>query len=181
MVWRGPTQLYRHFSASGELLYVGAGPCVLCRIHARRHASWFSEIATITVEMCKSREAALAAETQAIKTEHPKHNIRDTPRMKIIEARSYVPVDALKSVRERRGISRTQLSRMSGIDPSRINEYERGRVRVRPPTAKKLAKALKCRISTLSVPPTSLPSAGKPIPSWDRPLGFRLPRQKRKG
>jgi hypothetical protein len=47
MIWHGPTQLYRHFSASGELLYVGAGPCVLCRVHARRHAIWYSEIATI--------------------------------------------------------------------------------------------------------------------------------------
>ncbi len=152
MVWRGPTQLYRHFSASGELLYVGAGPCVLCRIHAHRHAEWFPEVASISVQMCKSRKAALAAETRAIKTEHPKHNIRDTPRMKIIEARHFVPIGALKAVRERREISRAQLSKMTGIDQGRISAYERGLVRVRPPTAKKLAEALRCRLSTLSVP-----------------------------
>jgi ribosome-binding protein aMBF1 (putative translation factor) len=99
--------------------------------------------------MCKSRKAALAAETSAIKTEHPKYNIRDTPRMKTVEARNYVPIDALKTVRERSGISRVQLSILTGIDQSRISAYERGLVRVRPPTAKKLAKALKCRISNL--------------------------------
>jgi ribosome-binding protein aMBF1 (putative translation factor) len=180
MVWRGPTQLYRHFSASGELLYVGAGPCVLCRIHARRHAIWFPEIASITVRMCKSRKAALAAETKAIKTEHPKHNIRDTPRMKIVEARNYVAVDALKAVRERRGISLMQLSEKSGIDQGRINAYERGRVRVRPPTAKKLSEALRCRISTLSATPASVPSARKSIPSWDGPIGLSLRPRKRK-
>jgi ribosome-binding protein aMBF1 (putative translation factor) len=103
--------------------------------------------------MCKSRKAALAAETRAIKNEHPKYNIRDTPRMKIIEARNYVPIDALKAVREQRALSRAQLSQMSGIDHRRIGAYERGLVRVRPPTAKKLAKALKCRISSLSVTP----------------------------
>lgn len=154
MVWHGPTQLYRHFSASGELLYVGVGPCILCRIHARRHAKWYPEIALIKVRMYKSREAAMSAETKAIKTEHPRHNVRDTPRMKMIEGRNYPPVDALKAVRERRKISRAQLSQMSGITQSRITEYERGIVRVRPPTAKKLAKALKCRVSTLSVATT---------------------------
>jgi ribosome-binding protein aMBF1 (putative translation factor) len=131
--------------------------------------------------MCKSREAALAAETKAIKTEHPKHNIRDTPRMQIIEARNYVTVDALKAVRERRGLSLADLSLKTGIDRRRINEYERGFVRVRPPTAKKLAEALKCRVATLGLSPVNAPSATKPMPSWDRPLGLGLRTRKRKG
>jgi transcriptional regulator with XRE-family HTH domain len=69
--------------------------------------------------------------------------------MKIIEASNYVPVDALKTIRERRGISQKQLSRRTGIYYTRICTYERGVVQVRPATAKKLAKALKCRVSSL--------------------------------
>jgi ribosome-binding protein aMBF1 (putative translation factor) len=129
------------------------------------------------VRMCKSRKAAMAAETRAIKTERPKYNIRDTPRMKILEANSYVPIDALKAVRERRKISLAQLSQISGIDKGRIRDYERGSVRARPPTAKKLAKALRCRISTLSVGPTYL---RKRLPSWDGSLGLGIRVRKRK-
>jgi predicted GIY-YIG superfamily endonuclease len=70
-----PTALYRHFSADGTLLYIGIAYSLLDRIAAHRgNATWFRQIATITVEHFPSREAAYEAETKAIKSEKPLHN-----------------------------------------------------------------------------------------------------------
>jgi DNA-binding Xre family transcriptional regulator len=137
------------------LLYVGIGGCVICRtfLAHSRHSHWFSEIATITVEMREDREAARAAETTAIETEHPKYNVRGTPQMPSVATTNYVSITALKSLRKSRGVSQTQLSKLSGINARSISTYECGRCsRVRPSTAKKLAKALKCRVGTLGRP-----------------------------
>jgi predicted GIY-YIG superfamily endonuclease len=72
--------LYRHFDASDALLYVG----ITCDIGARlrshaKIASWFGQVAKITIERHADREAALAAEGLAIRTEKPKFNRTDLP------------------------------------------------------------------------------------------------------
>ena len=71
------TSLYRHFSADGELLYVGVSLNTVARLVAHQHRSeWFDKIASITIEKFESRDAAEAAETAAIKAEAPKFNRR---------------------------------------------------------------------------------------------------------
>lgn len=70
------TILYRYFDSEGELLYVGVtGDNTKRQSQHRRNSFWFGEIASATYEHFDNREDALAAETLAIRTEKPKHNI----------------------------------------------------------------------------------------------------------
>lgn len=72
-----PTQLYRHYSADGRLLYVGISLSAVRRLGAHaQHASWFGQIARVEVETHPSRRAALVAEVAAIKAENPLHNVQ---------------------------------------------------------------------------------------------------------
>jgi len=67
--------LYRHFSADGELLYVGISLNAMARFHVhRRVAEWRDLVATITIEKFKTRAAAEKAERAAIRKEGPKFN-----------------------------------------------------------------------------------------------------------
>lgn len=69
-------QLYRHFDAAGELLYVGISLSAISRLGQHAAVSpWFKDITNVTIETLPSREEALAAERVAIKTERPKFNI----------------------------------------------------------------------------------------------------------
>lgn len=73
------TDLYRHFSASGELLYVGISNCTVKRFRAHMQtASWAQDIARIEIERFPSRSAAKAAEAVAIAKENPRHNLQRT-------------------------------------------------------------------------------------------------------
>ena len=70
------TSLYRYFDASGELLYIG----ITSRRTGRslQHAGekdWWGEVARAEWEHFASREEALAKEQEAIKNEHPLHNV----------------------------------------------------------------------------------------------------------
>jgi hypothetical protein len=70
------TQLYRHYSADGTLLYVGIAQNASWRqtAHAMR-SGWFREVRRIEVSApYRSRAEALAAEAAAIKTERPRFN-----------------------------------------------------------------------------------------------------------
>ena len=81
------TELYRHFNAKGELLYVGISLSTVARLVAHRHSSgWFDEIATIAVERFESRDDAESAEISAIKIEAPKFNRLHTNCTKADEA-----------------------------------------------------------------------------------------------
>lgn len=72
------TALYRHFDASGRLLYVGISISAMARLAAHEAAVWFDDIARVDVERHPSRDAALTAERHAIRTEKPLHNIAQT-------------------------------------------------------------------------------------------------------
>ena len=70
-------QLYRHFDAAGELLYVGCSNNVIRRTEQHETQShWFPEVVTITVEHFGNGLEALAAEAAAIRDENPKYNVR---------------------------------------------------------------------------------------------------------
>ncbi|MES2030860.1 MAG: hypothetical protein V4477_16895 [Pseudomonadota bacterium] len=70
-------ELYRHFSATGELLYVGIAWSALERLMTghRTSSRWFDQIARIEIERFPSREAALSAEKAAIRDELPAFNV----------------------------------------------------------------------------------------------------------
>ncbi len=70
-----PCQLYRHYNAAGELLYVGISLNVLTRTSSHRYREWFSELARIEVEHYPTRGDAMEAELKAIREESPLFNI----------------------------------------------------------------------------------------------------------
>lgn len=72
------TYVYRLWDAQKELLYVGISKSLMTRIdqHAKGK-SWADEIDSVTAKAYASRDAARAAEIQAIRSENPKHNIMD--------------------------------------------------------------------------------------------------------
>lgn len=70
------TALYRHFSSEGALLYVGISLSWPARTKAHVKGSrWFDNVARVEIERFPSRQAALDAEREAIKSEHPQFNI----------------------------------------------------------------------------------------------------------
>ncbi|MFL9922575.1 hypothetical protein PQR75_46670 [Paraburkholderia fungorum] len=70
-----PTDLYRHFDADGTLLYVGISLSAIARLKQHKSAAgWRGKITKVTIETLPSREAALDAESAAIKTERPVWN-----------------------------------------------------------------------------------------------------------
>lgn len=82
------TALYRHFDASGALLYVGISLNTIQRTQQHQHgARWFERIARIDIEWHSSRPAALTAEAIAIASESPVFNIarpKDAPLPRIV-------------------------------------------------------------------------------------------------
>lgn len=67
--------LYRHFDADGSLLYVGQSANAFKRWGQHKGTSeWAAAAVTMRVEQFDSREAALAAERQAILLEKPRFN-----------------------------------------------------------------------------------------------------------
>jgi hypothetical protein len=80
--------LYRHFNASGDLLYVGMSLHVRARQaqHLKR-AAWANTIYQIVIEPFASREELLEAEQLAIRTEFPKFN-------RVHNERQYEPLRA---------------------------------------------------------------------------------------
>jgi hypothetical protein len=69
------TALYRHFDAAGQLLYVGISLSPVHRLGQHRVAAdWYGDIARISIEWLRDRDAAIAAEANAIHYENPKHN-----------------------------------------------------------------------------------------------------------
>lgn len=72
--------VYRHFSSSGELLYIGFSAKPFDRTYGHsKNASWFGEISKITIEWFETAALALAAEKLAIKVECPRENLKDMP------------------------------------------------------------------------------------------------------
>lgn len=70
------TALYRHFAADGRLLYVGISLNAVNRLSQHRvEARWYEQVARVDIQWLSSREAALKAELEAIRTEHPIFNI----------------------------------------------------------------------------------------------------------
>jgi predicted GIY-YIG superfamily endonuclease len=69
--------LYRLRSGVGGLLYVGISLNLAARLAQHRDCQpWWNEVVSVQVEPHPTREAALAAEREAIRTERPLHNIQ---------------------------------------------------------------------------------------------------------
>jgi len=71
-----PTQIYRHFSKDGKLIYVGTSLSAVARLSQHKnHSPWFNDIRRVEVETFATRKEALEAEQRAIQKEQPAWNI----------------------------------------------------------------------------------------------------------
>jgi hypothetical protein len=66
--------LYRFYSATGVLLYVGITVNPPLRFADHRAREWWNQVDTIKLETYRSRAELFDAERRAITTEHPVHN-----------------------------------------------------------------------------------------------------------
>lgn len=72
--------VYRFYSATPELLYVGVSANFGQRLTGHNsRAPWFSDTRTVTIEHFATAQDAKAAEREAIVTERPLHNINLAP------------------------------------------------------------------------------------------------------
>jgi hypothetical protein len=118
------TDLYRHFSASGELLYVGISHSTLMRLRSHMRSSpWAHEITRIEIEKFLTNEAARAAETLAIQTEHPRCNVKHTPAGKICGNKP-IPrsITGLVAAIDKAG-NQSKLARLLGVRPQHIQNW----------------------------------------------------------
>lgn len=71
--------VYRLYDADGSLLYIGSAydPEKRCKKH--RKQPWWPQVVRRADEWFEHRNFAYEAETKAIATEHPKHNVAGTP------------------------------------------------------------------------------------------------------
>ncbi|MEV0831511.1 MULTISPECIES: GIY-YIG nuclease family protein [Streptosporangiaceae] len=128
------TALYRFYDEDDRLLYIGITENITARwgSHATKKA-WWPEVARKDVEWFDTRALALAAETRAIITERPVHNIVHAPGRIVIRRilprpdKTLIKPPALPLyefiVEElaRRGQTKTWLTRKSGVSRSGID------------------------------------------------------------
>ncbi|WP_327376219.1 hypothetical protein OG393_21070 [Streptomyces sp. NBC_01216] len=69
-----PAAVYRYWSDSGELLYVGSAYDPSERAKTHKSKEWWASVARRTDEWHDNRQAAYAAETEAIAAESPAAN-----------------------------------------------------------------------------------------------------------
>src|SRR4051812_38844246 len=75
-IYDAPTELYRHYNADGQLLYVGISSNSVVRWFGHKtQAQWASQTVRIEIKRFPSRDAAMVAEQKAIADECPVHNI----------------------------------------------------------------------------------------------------------
>jgi excisionase family DNA binding protein len=115
-----PITLYRCFDASKTLLYVGISGQALSRFgQHRRGASWFKEVASVTVEHFPDRDSAHQAEVEAIRIERPLHNKVHS----IVGVKSVaLPADAADANSVKRlAYSVTEVAEMSGLSARTVH------------------------------------------------------------
>lgn len=67
--------VYRAYDRSGDLLYVGVSLSAWMRLASHRTKEWWTDVANITVEHFETIDEAGAAESAAILSEGPAHNV----------------------------------------------------------------------------------------------------------
>ena len=125
------TSLYRHFDAAGTLLYVGISSHVTKRLLSHKSvARWYYSIATVKVEHFDTYEEAARAETRAIFTESPVHNILGKPKqIKILVEKVLKPENGMSkdeaAARHYLSTSSTQTyaAKLYGASVQSLNRY----------------------------------------------------------
>lgn len=117
------TALYRHYDADGQLLYVGItnNPTRRLAEHKSR-AVWRNEIDHVEVKWIGSREEALSAEAEAIRSEGPVFNGGDV--------KPYAPTgDVLRDWMGSVGITQAELAEEYGVTGATMSQMMNGKRR----------------------------------------------------
>lgn len=133
--------VYRHFDATGQLLYVGcaANPSARMGQHVSR-SPWATSVTLITVQWHPNKAAALEAETAAIAAESPVFNRLHHPRIPAPKQRTLAgPLLARWFVH--RGIDPKALAKRLGVRASTLDDILAGRKSVHAVTAEKIEAA----------------------------------------
>jgi transcriptional regulator with XRE-family HTH domain len=131
------TTLYRMYDSDGQLLYVGIAPLITVRMgEHRRTARWFRDVTRIDIEHYDTRQSAIDAESQAIRTENPRYNLQDTGRR--------IAWDGirLKRARELAGLTQAEAARAVSLSPTTIAKYEQNKAQPSIPALADLARLL---------------------------------------
>jgi hypothetical protein len=72
--------VYRMFDQERRLLYIGRTGSAGQRFGAHSMRRWFPIVASIELEWHQTLAAAVLAERRAIKNEHPRYNVAETPK-----------------------------------------------------------------------------------------------------
>lgn len=124
------TALYRHYDASGTLLYIGISISAVGRLstHART-ADWAEKIARVDIEWFDNRADAIAAECISVAREAPLHNVH----LKLREGKqSENPeieklVAEISAYREKHGLTPTGFGLWAVNDPNLLRDIANGR------------------------------------------------------
>jgi predicted GIY-YIG superfamily endonuclease len=108
------TCVYRAYSGSGELLYVGMSTNFISRISTHlAKSAWAMKVARFDVKWFESREDASKAEILAIRTENPAHNVQNSSAGK---TENYVEINALIDL-----LGRNEISKAIDVRPRRVD------------------------------------------------------------
>lgn len=90
-------KLYRHFSKTGDLLYIGITSRLNIRLREHEKGSpWWGEISRIEIETFSDRESLIDAEKMAILKEKPLYNIHHNEQENVPEPVSWIlPVNSV--------------------------------------------------------------------------------------
>lgn len=99
--WFSPAAVYRLWDAEGQLLYVGSSYDPEERCKAHRDQPWWPEVARRTEEWKEHRGAAYIAESEAIATERPRHNVMGMPGYRAPDTPALRRRNALAGIRGR--------------------------------------------------------------------------------
>ena len=143
------TALYRHYDATGALLYVGITADPMGRFGAHsRNSGWFTRVARIEIMWFDDREAALLAERKAITDEKPPH-CRDLS--KSICDRSLWQ-EPLAGYLHATGLSQSGFASLVKVAPTQVSAYLLGKTQPRKATRERIERATEGAIPVASWP-----------------------------
>lgn len=144
--------VYRYFSATGELLYVGCTQNLVARDRAhRKTSSWFPSASRLATEGPYEESLARAIEKAAIQNEQPQHNQHYTgkPQHRRPSLRQ-LNGDAVKALREAQGLSLRRLAASIDRNPGFLSRLERGLLEASPATQIAIAGRLGVPIDAIT-------------------------------
>jgi hypothetical protein len=114
-----PTALYRLFGEDNALLYVGISDTFGRRWHEHAHSQpWWLEVRRQSIDWYPSRQDAEDGEAEAVKNEHPQHNVTYNLGGSDDRARSMDP--RIRAVLLRHGALARKLRRDRGMSQSAL-------------------------------------------------------------